>query len=110
MQLTQKYELVKDSQSALSARLDRKIAELQYQRPTLSDAEIKLKDELTVEMENIAEYRQKYEQIKRKHRYQDAQLRKAMINDDAGEGARQEHFGAAVLSQLNSIKEQLTCQ
>lgn len=108
----QKYELVKDSQSELSTRLDRKIAELQFQRPTLSDAEIKLKEELMVEMENISEYRQKYEQIKRKHRYQDAQLRKAMINDESGDAgllsARQD--SGSVLSQLNSIKEQLTCQ
>ena len=103
MSLVEKYNQVKDSQSALSTRLDKKIAELQYQRPTLSDAEINLKQELSRELENIAAYKQKFEQIKRKHQYQDAQLRKSMISEDTD-------HKSAVSSQLKSIKEMIAFQ
>ncbi|XP_017478042.1 PREDICTED: nuclear pore complex protein Nup88-like, partial [Rhagoletis zephyria] len=119
IKLMKKYEQTKDAQSLLSARLDKKIAELQYQRPTLSDAEITLKEEMTAEVENIAAYKAKYEQIKRKQRYQEAQLRKvndgtaaaAMFNGgDADDAAGGRAESAALMPQLNTIKELLTCQ
>ena len=103
--LTKKYDQIKESQSALSNRLDKKITEIQYQQPTLSDAEINLKHELSREKESISEYRQKFEQIKRKHRYQDAQLRKAMINEDSDP-----KWESTLSSQLNNIKEMLAYQ
>lgn len=116
VQLMKKYEQAKDSQSVLSARLDKKIAELHYQRPTMSDAEISLKEELTTELENIASYRAKFEQIKRKQRYQEAQVRKMLVTNDVGvevnggEAAKSAATSAVLMPQLNKIKEQLTCQ
>lgn len=104
--LVKKYDQIKESQSALSNRLDMKIAELQYQRPTLSDAERNLKQELTRETENIALYREKFEKIKRKHRYQDEQVRKAMIN-----GETEPRWESALSSQLKeSFKETIANQ
>lgn len=104
--LVKKYDQIKESQSALSNRLDKKIAELQYQRPTLSDAERNLKQELSREKENIALYREKFEKIKRKHRYQDEQVRKAKIN-----GETEPMWESALSSQLKeSFKETIANQ
>ena len=89
----------------MSIRLDKKMTEIQYQRPTLSDAELNLKQELSREQENVGLYRQKFEQIKRKQGYQDSRLRKAMINDDTDP-----KWESTLSSHLKNVKDMIAYQ
>lgn len=103
--IVKKYDEIKEAQNSLSIRLEKKITEIQYQRPTLSEAELNLKNELSREHENINAYREKLDQIKRKHRYQEVQLRKSLINDEI-----ESKWQSTSSSHLKNIKDMLSFQ
>lgn len=60
----------------LTFRLEKIFANTQNQRPTLSDAELKLKDEMDKELKNLSVYVEQFDQIKQKRQYQEAQFKK----------------------------------
>lgn len=102
--LVDKYDGVKEFQRKLSLRLEKIITEIQNQRPTLSDAELKIKEDLDKQQKNVDAYKQKLEQIKQKHLYQ-TQIRKSLQNDD--------EIGLQELSsslQIANIKKVLASQ
>ncbi|KAI2804891.1 Nuclear pore complex protein [Blomia tropicalis] len=103
--LVKKCDLTKERLSSLSLRLDKKFAEIQYQRPTLSVAEINLKQELMTQQENIINYKQKLDQIKRKHRYQKAQILKSAVIDET-----EPKYDLSLYCQMKNIKDMLANQ
>lgn len=122
VELTGKYEQIQEMTNFLTERLENMMTMVQKQRPEMSDAELKLNEQLRKELQCLEEYREQFEQIRQKRRYQELQIQKYSLqqqqqqspliynNDDNGDSLESQHSLQQSPTQLKNIKQILANQ
>lgn len=105
--LNERYNKIQEKTESLTKRLDKIISVAVNQRPQLSDAEIKLKDEMNKETTRIVWYREQLDQIKQKRRYQQEQYRKSSLQSREIPGL---DFDNDSFNQIKNIKKMISSQ
>ena len=86
LDLVNKYDDTRERQEELTNRIDKILELLAFQRPELSEAELRLRDELSRVSEKLKAHNKKLEQIKVKHKYQSLQ-REQLNGKESSAGA-----------------------
>lgn len=108
--MVDKYDFIKDRSNHLTARLEKIFANTQNQRPTLSDAELKLKEEMNKELKNLSLYVEQFDQIKQKRQYQEGQFKKFSPHKSNSNNGLAANMGIQSQYLIKNIKKMLAQQ
>lgn len=117
VELTEKYDKIQEMTNFLTERLENIITLVQKQRPEMSNAELKLSEQLTEELQHLNEYREQFELIRQKRRYQDMQIQKYSLqqssviyddDNDDDDGPPESQLQSPI--QIKNIKQMLAKQ
>lgn len=115
VKLTEKYDKIQEMTNFLTERLENIITLVQKQRPEMSNAELKLSEQLTKELQHLNEYREQFELIRQKRRYQDMQIQKyslqqssVIYDDDDDDSPPESQLQSPI--QIKNIKQMLAKQ
>ncbi|XP_027196311.2 DNA polymerase delta interacting protein 2 isoform X1 [Dermatophagoides pteronyssinus] len=116
VELIEKYEQIRETTNFLTERLENIMTTIQKQRPEMSNAELHLREQLMKELQRLDEYREQFELVQQKRRYQDMQMQKYSLqqqqqssliaNDD--DSLDESHLQSP--TQLKNIKQILANQ